>query len=473
MIRRAHSLGLLCLVALGGCSQEGVPSPEINYVKGDLIQFSGGAGTPTAGWCWFQDERAIVDASNPDNPMLMFTGISIAKDNAAENGDLDLYWRNLASGETGSYELYDQFDADDHAVAALWPRGDGRTVAMFTRHGTQMDTYSRISDPHNPAQWQEAFIYTAVNVGDPEGVSSRRIKPSYSNLMTVGEGENRRLLNFTRSIDWNPNFLISADMGETWKYGGRLIKSEGRPYLQYTNSGDGSKVHFVSTDQHPRNFDNSIYHGVSDGKTLSNSTGDILDADISDQVAVDPTALTLVYQGDADNVAWSTDIEMDAADNPVITFSVQKGGAGLPQGEGGEDHRYHYARFDGVSWSQYEIAYAGTRLYSREDDYTGLMAIDPENVNRLVISTDADPDTGAPLISAADGKRHYEIYEGITQDGGKNWEWTALTSNSDEDNIRPIIPSWQSDKRVVLWMRGTYLTYKNYDTQLVGIVENR
>ncbi len=85
----------------------------------------------------------------------------------------------------------------------------------------------------------------------------------------------------------------------------------------------------------------------------------------------------------------------------------------------GLDHRYHLARLGPGGWQQHEIAYGGERLYAGEDDYTGLVAIDPEDVNQLVISSNADPVSGAPLISSADHKRHYEIFEGKSSDGGK------------------------------------------------------
>ncbi|MBT5186453.1 MAG: hypothetical protein HOM01_06580, partial [Kordiimonadaceae bacterium] len=391
----------------------------------------------------------------------------------SEHGDLDLYWRKLISGEEGHYELYDQFESDDHAVAALWSRPDGRTAAVFARHGSHPDTYSRLSAIGDPRKWDKSLIFKAVMPTEYVGRENYNVNPTYTNLLTVGIGKSRRLLNFTRSVGWNPNFLTSSDYGNTWKYGGRLMNSAGRPYLKYTNNLEGSLIHFSATEQHPRDFDNSIYHGVTDGSVLRSSNGNILDDDLTDQDAIEPTDLTLVYKGGAENVAWTVDMEMDQDDHPVIAFSVQKNSAGMPVGQGGTDHRYHYARFDGTEWTQSEIAFAGTRLYSREDDYTGLMALDPQNVSQMVISTNADPDTGEPLISNADGKRHYEIFEGISKDQGENWIWSALTYNSNVDNIRPVIPNWHSDQRVVLWMRGTYITYTDFDTQLVGIIQKR
>jgi hypothetical protein len=157
-------------------------------------------------------------------------------------------------------------------------------------------------------------------------------------------------------------------------------------------------------------------------------------------------------------------------------FSVQRGGAA---GRGkrnnpadGMDLRYHYARWDGTSWQVNEIAHAGTRLYAGEDDYAGLAAIDPQHPDTLFISTNAEPTTGAPLTSAADGRRHWEIFRGDSPDRGRTWAWTAITRNSTSDNLRPIVPIWPAagERRIVLWLRGTYRRYTDYDLDVVGLL---
>ena len=433
--------------------------PEANFVAGELIRFTGKDGSPNGAWCWFQDERAIIDASHPDEPVLMFTSISASKEVEAEKGDLDFHWYGLDSGIGGVLEFHDRFGQDDHNVAALFQLHDGRALAVYSRHNDDKNTYYRYSAPHQPDSWNDAHVY--------EGAA----KSTYNNLLTAGA--DLKLLDFSRLQGWNPNFLTWNDQAETWQYGGRLLSSEGRPYLKYANTADGTKIHVVSTDQHPRDFDNSIYHGVTDGKVLFNSTGEVLDRDLSDQDAVEPSELTVVFAGDPDNVAWMADVEMDRNDQPVIAFSVQKDGRDKPKGSGGLDHRYHLARHDPGGWQQWEIAYAGERLYPGEDDYTGLVAIDPEDVNYLVISTNADPVSGAPLISNADGQHHYELFAGTIEETGVPVAWQPLTRNSTVDNIRPIMPAWDSDRRVILWMRGSYSKYKDFNTQIVGIIQPR
>jgi hypothetical protein len=252
--------------------------------------------------------------------------------------------------------------------------------------------------------------------------------------------------------------MMSDDSGGTWQLGGRLLQGRDGygPYTKYAFDGD-STIHFVATEDHPRNFDNSLYHGfVRDGNVFR-SDGSLM-GPLSDgpDTKVNAWELTKIFSGDPDNVAWMTDLELDADGRPCVVFSVQKDGRGLSRGKGGFDHRFHFARWDGAAWHSHEIAYAGTRLYPGEDDYTGLAAIDPQNTNVIFISTDADPGTGKPLVSSADGKRHRELFRGETADRGATWNWTPITANSTMDNLRPIVPKWNDLRTALVWMRGSY-----------------
>jgi hypothetical protein len=178
--------------------------------------------------------------------------------------------------------------------------------------------------------------------------------------------------------------------------------------------------------------------------------------------------LTKVFPGDPDNVAWMCDIKLDRDKLPYIAFSVQKDGRGLPKGEGGFDHRFFYGRFDGTKWNIHEMAFAGTRLYRGEDDYTGLAALDPGEPNTVYISTDADPATGAALQSHVDHHRHHELFRGRTTDGGRTWTWHPLTSDSVMDNLRPIALRWNKDKTVLVWMRGEYFNNRGAWTTTIS-----
>lgn len=106
-------------------------------------------------------------------------------------------------------------------------------------------------------------------------------------------------------------------------------------------------------------------------------------------------------------------------------------------------------------------------------DYTGNITLDPDEPDTVYISTNAEPKSGAPLISRVDGKRHYEIFKGTTRDGGAAWSWTPITTDSSADNLRPIVPAGSGESAVLLWLRGTYRTYTDYNLAVVGIIARR
>ncbi len=223
--------------------------------------------------------------------------------------------------------------------------------------------------------------------------------------------------------------MYSDDDGDTWKYGGRWLYGKGgySPYLKYAYDGKGT-IHFIATEDHPRNFDNSLYHGyVRDGAMYKTDGTKVATLSTSTETTIATWDFTKIYEGTPDNVAWMVDVELDRAERPYVLFSTQRDGRGLPRGQGGMDLRYHYARLGATGWTNEEIAYAGTRLYSSEDDYSGLGALDPNNPDVVYISTDADPVTGKPLISSADSKRHYELFRGERGANGK-WTWTTFTA---------------------------------------------
>jgi hypothetical protein len=286
------------------------------------------------------------------------------------------------------------------------------------------------------------------------------------------------------SAGGNPCLAISDDGGASFRCGGKLLTwpvpagdpkytgiDGGRPYVKYAADGAGA-IHFLTTEDHPRAYDNSIWHGVLRGDRIHASDGTpIVKQRIGSDGALRPNELTLVFAGDADHVAWTIDLHLDRAGRPFCLFSIQRDSRGPQRAARGMDHRYGYARWDGVRWEAYEICHAGTRLYAAEDAYTGLATLDPQDPDTVYVSTNADPLSGEPLISKADGRRHHEIIRGTTPDRGRTWRWQAVTRDSTADNIRPVVPINDSGRHVVLWLRGSYATYQDYQLDVVGTVD--
>ena len=420
-----------------------------NDVAGELTLFNNNGA-----WSWFEDERAIVDTA-AGKIVVSSVAHTNGSGGAARHGDVEVAALDIASGDVSRFTLSNALQADDHNSAALWRRPDGKYLALYAKHGSDTLTRIRVSD--NPG---DISSWTA------EQTFNNAAGTTYSNLHFLPNDSNGagRLYNFTRTVGFDPNILISGDFGSSWSYGGRLLAegtSSDRPYLRYFSDGD--RIHFIATERHPRNFDNSIYHGYIESGQLFNSHGGVVDANLLDASAAAPADLTQVFATGTEfggipmRTAWTIDVAIDDTGLPYAVFQARANNSTA-------DHRFFYARFNGTSWAVNELAKAGGFLYPAEDDYTGLAALDPHHPDRVFISTRIDPRDDALLA-------HYEIFEGVTADAGENWTWTPITFGSTFDNLRPIVPAWDDDHTALLWMRGKYTAYTNYDLNIVGLTE--
>ena len=408
------------------------------------------------GWCWFEDERALIHDGE-----LIIGSIASGSRDPARRGNVEVVTYDLESGRSRRDVLAPRFQCDDHDSPALLSLGDGGLLAMYARHGPENRIYY-----HFRSSKAAGAMWTQANVVIP----SESSRVTYSNLFRLtAENQGRgRVYDFFRGYDasFKPSWMTSDDAGRTWTAQGLWIDfphaRKHRPYVQYT-SNRRDTIHFAFTEGHPRDFDNSIYHAFyrdgwfhrSDHTRIKRVTDGPLR----------PSEATRVFSGDADNVAWCSDLHLDPDGHPVLVYSVQKQGAGKPRGAklDGQDHRYRYARWDGRRWRDSEIAYAGTRLYPGEDDYTGLICLDPDQPEIVYLSSNVNVITGQAHASG-----HYEITQGKTHDLGASWEWTPITQQSTVDNIRPIVPHTDGSHQVLLWLRGTLRTYTDYDLEVVG-----
>lgn len=420
-----------------------------------LFQFSSYGQTviqfvQNGAWCWFQDERAVVDTIKEK--------LIIGTANNAASVDLTIY--DLKEIKVDSKKTFARLSyTDDHNSPGICIAPDGNYVAIWAHH---YDEYNSHYSIFNGTSWsnQSAFNWSTIPSGTNYTIA-------YSNVYYLSK--EKRMFNFARANNRAPNFLFSDDNGKTWKFGGQLTtnssSSYNKGYYKYWSNGV-DRIDMVFTEEHPRDQKTSIYHGyILDGVTY-NTEGKVADADIYEREKIPTFAnFTKVFtHGTVVNGAemgrcWQTDIMR--FDDGIIAILFQ-----ARANDKEADHRNFYARYNGTAWKVTYLGKAGGPMYASEQDYTGLSALCPNDPNRVYISSPYNPGDDASTAK----KR--EIWRGTTSDNGVTWKWEAVTSNSSQDNFRPIVPLWKPGKEALLWWRGTYTSAQIYSADVVGIISD-
>ncbi|TAK93087.1 MAG: hypothetical protein EPO07_18640, partial [Verrucomicrobia bacterium] len=298
--------------------------------------------------------------------------------------------------------------------------------------------------------------------------------------------EGGKIFNFCRNLNFNPTVYTSTTGGTNWSSGTILIQTGTggtiRPYVKYC-SDYTNRIDFLYTDGHPRDVTNSLYHLFytnaafykTDGTFVRNFSALPILHDSGERGSV-------IYQySDADTNdpndhiptgrAWCWETAYQSNGSPVCVFTVQRDLITGPT-QGTDDRiYYYYARWTGSAWQKRFIAQAGRPLYSAENDYAGGICVDPVEPNVIYISSNAQnpfnlTDTTNVTLSAS---QRYELWRGVTADGGLTFSWTQITTNSTQDNLRPYIPRRNGGERCVLWFRGSYASYTSYSCSVVGL----
>ncbi len=426
---------------------------------------------PDGAWTWFNDERAVFHQGH------LFVGYVL------RDGRYGVTRYHPGSNSTGHAIISTNASRqqNDHNNPSLTVLPDGTLLAVYSKHSTEPRFYHRRSLVPLPA--------THADWG-PEQSHTMPANNTYSNTFRLG-AENDLILNFTRTINWNPTVTTSTDDGATWGAPVHFINAGSgstRPYPRYS-SNNHDRIDLIYSDGHPRDVNNSIYHLYYRGGFLRHTDGTPVRAfaDLPLRFNEGERGST-VYpfsaaawgsgQGPDDWIpggrAWTWDVHLDAGGHPVCMFQVQVDNV---TGSGWNHDRiyYYYARWTGSGWQRRFIAHGGRGLYQAEDDYGGGVAIDPDDTRAVYISTNA----AAPFalgdiqnVPLTAGER-YEIWRGFTSDGGLSFSWEPVTENSAADNLRPIVPQGHGMHRHALWFQGTYSTYTQFNTRVMGLFDTR
>jgi hypothetical protein len=438
-----------------------------DLVKGNLIQFN-----DNGAWCWYQDERAIIDAA-AGKLVVGSVASSGGAGGSLRNGIVESVIFDLRTGMSQRFPLW-QTGCDDHNAPGFILRPDGKYLAMYSAHYDAYNSRYRIYDG---GAWtpEQRFDWTKIPGGTDYTIA-------YSNLYYLSSES--RMYAFARANHRCPNLIVSTDIGDTWSFGGQLTtnstNSYNKGYYKYWGNGV-DRIDFIFTEEHPRDNPTNMYHGyIKNGKSYA-SDGTLADGNIFDTLNI-PTFLQFtkifaegtVINGDTMRRCWNVDVQR--YDDGVIAAIIscrannnQQGGTtGNPPPDLAlnPDHRFIYCRYDRSTWSYTYLGKAGWKMYNLEPDYTGLGALCPNDPNTLYISTSFDPRDNTDLTVR-------EIFKGVTTNKGASWTWTPITQKSVRDNFRPIVPAWDNKSTALLWWRGTYTSAQNFNAAVVGILDRR
>ena len=440
MIKKLFALATIAGLSFGCASSEIklAVNEEGETAPAELIEF-----IDNGGWCWYQDERVIMHDGK------LVVGAIAGKG----QGDVKVATYDMDKQKhLGTTMLRANFEMDDHNAPVFCVLPDNRVLTVYEEHFKRRDPhhYYRLSEPNDTTKWQPE--YKQVH---------KKTHVTYANLYYIKS--EKRLYNFFRQArTYAPFFCYSEDLGKTWSDDFQLIddgnpKRRQRPYARYCYDGDAT-VHVTFTDGHPRCCNNNVYYAKFKAGKFYKADGTFI-KDLKKGGPLQPKEADLIYTGGRrDNRGWTSSIRLDKVGNPCIGYTVYRTN---------EDHRYCYARFDGKKWHNSEVAFGGSCFWAKENDYTGLITIDPTDVNTIYMATNVDPQTGKKI-----GTGKHEIYKAVTADNGKTWVWTAITANSKQDNIRPVIPPSDGKHYALLWLRGTFKSFIEYDLDVVGIVKD-
>jgi hypothetical protein len=430
-----------------------------------------------ASWCWFQDERVVSWRGKLYVSSVASQG---GPGGAERSGNIEITTFEPyvdASGLNGKSTisvLHAKLQEDDHDAAGMMVLPDGRFLAMYSKHMNDKLIRFRVSTkPGDATAWE------------PEQIITRDASVTYNNLHRLAaegpiEGVTLgRIYDFYRGEHYKPNVLTSDDNGKTWAYGGQLVRiaadpqDKMRPYARYA-SNNRDTIWIANTDAHPAEYPaTSLYLMYMKGGKLYHPGGKQIGVLDPVKGGAEPADELCIFKGDRQNQAWVCQIQLDKDGKPCVAYSVHKTD---------EDLRYRY--YDGTI--DIEIARAGTFLYKSQEHYTGNIAVDPADPHILYFSTNVDPTTGEPLISKADGKRHWELFKAEVSverrrmqapgrlGGGSGYVLepkttiTPITQNSTVDNLRPIVPAGDGSVRVLVWLRGTYTSYTRWNLAAVA-----
>ena len=405
-------------------------------------------------WCWFADPRAL----HYEN--------AAGTINATYLGYIDVHGNVMAtqydwlSGRKTDVLIRSYFQPDDHNNPTFVVLPDERVMIFYTRHTDEAKIWYRISRKPGDitALGDEKYLTTANNT-------------TYPSPFIMSDDPQHVYLCW-RGINWHPTLaritMPDADDNCQFDFGPKqIVQSTGaRPYAKYASNGK-DKIYVSYTTGHPDNeMPNWLYFNVIDinegngpilrdlnGKQLKVISDGPFNVSKTDSYANQYAATIVDKTAGIRNWVWQ--IALDSDEHPVIAYPHID--------DAKTSHTYWYARWNGSSWKNTWVQYAGHAFHQNwnqtERCYSGGMTLDPDHITDMYVS-----------IPTKDGQYNkdgvYEIWRYTIDDEGTVASSEQITHDSPKNNARPyVIPGSKSSPLRIGWIQGDsyyWMLNKNY-----------
>ena len=385
---------------------------------------------PAGGWVWFVDPRAIHYSGKAYYSYIQGTNGNIA------SRTVDDDTLTVSAAQTA----YPNFDVDDHDDASLLVRASDNFICMaFAQHVGDLYFAAGASAGLLPNSILQVANITS-QVGGPTGFPD---VPGYTYA---------NLCQFSALADTLYIFYRHHDSGGTARLG----------WTRSTNNGStwssGVDPITVTYSKGAVNGSDRIDFAVGEGPNIDPtaslyhcyyvpSTDKWYRTNGTEITATRPfgvSELTLVYNG-SPLPSWVWDIAIESATGyPIIVFAFFHSTT---------DHRYGYARWNGSTWTAYEIATGGSYLYAAQPYYSGGVSLDHTQPTVVYCSRQVSG--------------QFQIFKMTTADYGVTWSSTQITDDAN-NNVRPVVIRDHHSSMKVLWLTGTYTSYTSYSEGTSG-----
>ncbi|MBO4906680.1 MAG: BNR-4 repeat-containing protein [Bacteroidaceae bacterium] len=401
--------------------------------------------TDEGAWCWFADPRALHYENETSTINATYLGYIDV------HGNIKATQYDWLTGQKADVLIRSYFQPDDHNNPTFLVLPDERVLIIYCRHTDEAAFYYRISvKPGDITQLgEEKRIATANNT-------------TYPSPFILSDDPQHWYLCW-RGIGWHPTIarLTMPDENDDvqFDYGPKqIVQSTGtRPYCKYASNGK-DKIYLAYTTGHPDNempdwlYMNYIDINGGGDLTLHDLTGTKLKTisdgpfNVSKTDSYASTYPKTIVDKTANIRNWVWQVVLDKDEHPVIAYPHID--------DAKTTHTYWYARWNGTSWKNTWVCYAGHAFHqnwnSTERCYSGGMSLDPDNINDLYLSI---PTTNGQY----DKDGVYEIWKYTINDEGSVAASEQITTGSTKNNARPyVIPGSKNSPMRLGWINGDY-----------------